>query len=89
MSKVTKNGFSHFRRRFEAFHKMRVPTGLKKIGHIWPGQILSHSNQMLLTHPDAEFFIHSTFLSNQVFKSTWVDWNGQRKNSGIQRKPKN
>jgi len=27
MSKVTKNGFSHFRRRFEAFHKAQVPTG--------------------------------------------------------------
>jgi len=34
MSKVTKNGFSHFRRRFEAFHKPRVPTGFDKIGHI-------------------------------------------------------
>jgi len=35
MSKVTKNGLSHFRRRLEAFHKPRVPTGFEKIGHIY------------------------------------------------------
>jgi len=35
MSKVTKNGFSHFRRQFEAFHKPRYPTGFEKIGHIY------------------------------------------------------
>jgi len=33
MSKVTKNGFSHFRCRFEAFQKPRVPTGLRNRLH--------------------------------------------------------
>src|SRR6218665_4200046 len=35
MSKVTKNGFSHFRRGFEAFHKSRHPTDFEKISHIY------------------------------------------------------
>src|SRR6218665_1664 len=35
MSKVTKNGFSHFRRGFEAFHKSRYPTDFEKISHIY------------------------------------------------------
>jgi len=33
MSEVTKNGFSHFRRGFEAFHKSRYPTDFEKISH--------------------------------------------------------
>ena len=35
MSKVTKTGFSDFRRRFEPLHKPRVPTGSEKNGHIY------------------------------------------------------
>jgi len=34
MSKVTNNGFSRFKIRYEALRKLRLPTGFVKMGHI-------------------------------------------------------
>src|SRR6218665_2377467 len=34
MSKMINNVFTHFKSRYEAFHKLELPTGFVKMGHV-------------------------------------------------------